>query len=101
MLEEKEGQDPSPGVVAQMLSKEEEEGFSEDDIMLGSCEPAHREPSLHWTKITGKNLNIASSCKVECIVIVISHFERFNYWRVAGIKTLAVSCCPRERRWSS
>ena len=46
MLEEKEGQDPSPGVVALVLSKEEEEGFSQDDIMLGSCEPAHREPSL-------------------------------------------------------
>ena len=93
MLAEKEGQDPSPGVVAQVLSKEEEEGFSQDD---GSCEPAHREPSLPWTKIAGKNLNDASSCKVECIVIVISHFDRFNYWRVAGIKTFAVSCC-----WSS
>jgi len=61
VLAEKEGQDPSPGVVAQVLSKEEEEGFSQDD---GSCEPAHREPSLPWTKIAGKNLNDASSCKV-------------------------------------
>jgi len=69
VLEEKEGQDPSPGVVAQVLSQEEEEGFSQDDIILGSCEPAHREPSLPWTKITGKNLNVASSCKIECIVI--------------------------------
>ena len=85
MLEEKEGQDSSPGVVAHMLSKEEEEGFSQDDIMLGPCKPAHQEPSLPWTKIAGKNLNDASSCKVEYIVIVISHFERFNYWRVAGI----------------
>jgi len=95
VLEEKEGQDPSPGVVAQVLSKEEEEGFSQDDIMLGSCEPAHREPSLHWTKITGKNLNVASSCKVEYIVIVISHFERFNYWRVAGINTCRVMLSSR------
>ena len=85
MLEEKEGQDPSPGVVAQVLSKEEEKGVGKDDIMLGSWELAHRESSLPWTKIAGKNLNDASSCKVEYIVIVISHFERFNYWRVAGI----------------
>jgi len=82
VLEEKEGQDPSRGVTAQASSKEEEEGVGQDDIMLGSCEPAHREPSLPWTKIA---LNDASSCKVEYIVIVISHFERFNYWRVAGI----------------
>ena len=85
MLEEKEGQDPSPGVTAQVSSKEEGESVGQDDIMLGSCEPAHREPSLPWTKIAGKNLNDASSCKVEYIVIVISHFERFDYWRVNGI----------------
>ena len=85
MLEEKEGQDPSPGVTAQVSSKEEGEGVGQDDIMLGSCEPAHREPSLPWAKIAGKNLKDASSCKVEYIVIAISHFERFNYWRVAGI----------------
>ena len=96
MLEEKESQDPSPDLVAQVSSKEEGEGVGQDDVMLGSCEPTHREPSLPWAKIAGKNLNDTSSCKVEYIVIVISHFERFNYWRVAGIKTFAVSCC-----WSS
>jgi len=83
VLEEKEGQDPSPGVVAHVSLKEEEEGVGQDNIMLGSCEPAHRAPSLPW--ITCKNMNDASSCKVEYTVIVISHFERFNYWRVAGI----------------
>jgi len=41
VLEEKEGQDPSPGVVAQVLSKGEEEGVGKDDIMLGSWELAH------------------------------------------------------------
>jgi len=83
VLEEKEGQDPSPGVVAHVPLKEEEEGVGQDDIMLGSWELAHREPSLPWTKIAGKNLNDTSSCKVEYIVIVKPHFERFNYWRVA------------------
>ena len=59
MLEEK---DPSPGVVAQVLSKEgaekeEEEDTGQDDIMPGSFEPAHREPSLPWTEVVRKNLD--------------------------------------------
>ena len=77
--------DLSPGVVAQVSSKEEEEDLGQDNILPGFCEPAHRELSLPWTEVVGENLNDASSCKVEYIVIVISHFERFNYWGVAGI----------------
>ena len=60
MLEEKEGQDLSPGVVAQVPSKkgaEKEEDFGQDDIMPGSFEPGHREPSLPWTEVVGKNLD--------------------------------------------
>ena len=63
MLEEKESQDPSPDLVAQVSSKEEGEGVGQDDVMLGSCEPTHREPSLPWTKIAGKNLNDAFHVK--------------------------------------
>jgi len=62
VLEEK---DPSPGVVAQVPSKEgaekeekeEEEDTGQDDIMPGSFEPAHREPSLPWTEVVSKNLD--------------------------------------------
>ena len=67
VLEEK---DPSSGVVAQVPSKEEakeeakeeeaakeEEDLGSDDIMPGSFEPAHREPSLPWTEVVGKNLD--------------------------------------------
>jgi len=63
VLEEK---DPSPGVVAQVPEeeeekeekeeKEEEEDTGQDDIMPGSFEPAHREPSLPWTEVVSKNL---------------------------------------------
>jgi len=42
MLEEKE--------------KEEEEDTGQDDIMPGSFEPAHREPSFPWTEVVSKNL---------------------------------------------
>ena len=66
--DEEEGKDPSPGVVVQVPSKKgtekeekEEEGEGEDvgqdDIMPGSFEPAHREPSLPWTEVVGKNIN--------------------------------------------
>jgi len=59
VLEEK---DPSPGVVAQVPSKEEaekeeEEDIGQDDIMPGSFELAHREPSLPWTEVVSKNLD--------------------------------------------
>ena len=59
MLEEK---DPSPGVVAQVPSKEEvekeeEEDTGQDDIMPGSFEPVHREPLLPWTEVVSKNLD--------------------------------------------
>ena len=65
--DEEEGKDPSTGVVAQVPSKkgtekeEKEEGEGEDvgqdDIMPGSFEPAHREPSFPWTEVVGKNIN--------------------------------------------
>jgi len=77
--------DPSLGVVVQVSLKEEEEDLGQGDTLPGFCEPADREPSLPWTEVVGKNLNDACSCKVQYIVIVISHFEKFNYWRVAGI----------------
>jgi len=59
VLEEK---DPSPGVVAQVPEKEKEEkeeaeDTGQDDIMPGSFEPAHREPSLPWTEVVSKNLD--------------------------------------------
>jgi len=57
--------DLSPGVVAQVSSKEEEEDLGQDNILPGFCEPAHRELSLPWTEVVGENLNDASSCKVE------------------------------------
>jgi len=37
--------------------KEEEEDTGQDDIMPGSFEPAHREPSLPWTEVVSKNLD--------------------------------------------
>jgi len=42
-------QDPSPCVVTQALSKEEEEkdDLGRGDTMPGSFEPTHRELSLH------------------------------------------------------
>jgi len=44
-LEKRESQDPSPGIVAQVLSKEKEEDLGQVRIMPGSCESTHREPS--------------------------------------------------------
>jgi len=68
--DEEEGKDPSPGVVVQVPSKkgtekeekeekeeEGEEDVGQDDIMPGSFEPAHREPSFPWTEVVGKNIN--------------------------------------------
>ena len=60
--EEKEKKNPSSGVIAQASSKEEakkeeEEDTGPDDIMPGSFEPAHREPSLPWTEVVSKNLH--------------------------------------------
>jgi len=59
-----EDQDPSPGVAqvpskegAEKEEKEEEEDTGQDDIMPGSFEPAHREPSLLWTEVVSKNLD--------------------------------------------
>ena len=45
--------------VTQVLEKEkeEEEDTGQDDIMPGSFEPAHREPSLPWTEVVSKNLD--------------------------------------------
>jgi len=45
--------------VTQVLEKEkeEEEDTGQDDIMSGSFEPAHREPSLPWTEVVSKNLD--------------------------------------------
>jgi len=57
VLEEKEGQRLSPGVVAQVSLEEEEENLGQDDIMPGSFEPAHREPSFPWTEVVSKNLH--------------------------------------------
>ena len=49
-------QDPSPRVVTQALSKEEEkDDLGRGDNMPGSFEPAHQEPSLPWTEVVGKN----------------------------------------------
>jgi len=45
--------------VTQLLEekeKEEEEDTGQDDIMPGSFEPAHREPSFPWTEVVSKNL---------------------------------------------
>jgi len=46
LLEEKEKEE-----------KEEEEDTGQDDIMPGSFEPAHREPSLPCTEVVSKNLD--------------------------------------------
>jgi len=46
LLEEKEKEE-----------EEEEEDTGQDDIMPGSFEPAHREPSLPWTEVVSKNLD--------------------------------------------
>ena len=40
-----------------MSSKEEEENLGQDDIMPGSFEHAHREPSFPWTEVVSKNLH--------------------------------------------
>jgi len=34
-----------------------EEDLGQDDIIPGFFEPAHREPSLPWTEVVGKNIN--------------------------------------------
>jgi len=53
--------DPNSPVI-QLLEekekeKEEKEDTGQDDIMPGSFEPAHREPSLPWTEVVSKNLD--------------------------------------------
>jgi len=37
--------------------KEDEENVGQDNIMPGSFEPAHREPSFPWTEVVSKNLH--------------------------------------------
>ena len=48
--------DQNPPVTQVLEEKEEEEDTGQDDIMPGSFEPAHREPSLPWTEVVSKNL---------------------------------------------
>ena len=54
--------DPNSPVTQLFEEKEEEEqeeqeDTGQDDIMSGSFEPAHREPSLSWTEVVSKNLD--------------------------------------------
>ena len=49
--------DPNPPVTQVLEEKEDEENVGQDDIVPGSFEPAHREPSLPWTEVVGKNLH--------------------------------------------
>jgi len=44
-------QDSSPGATPAKEEMEVEEG----ETMPGSFEPVHREPSLPWTEVVGKN----------------------------------------------
>ena len=53
-------QDSSPGVASAPSKEEvvvEEVEVEESEMMPGSFEPAHREPSLPWTEVVGKNLD--------------------------------------------
>ena len=69
-------QDPNLRVVTQTLSKEEGEVFWICSLKTACLDKGGWK--IRW-------FSVVSSCKVEYVLIVISHFEKFNHWRVTRI----------------